>query len=300
MLTYTQLQTLYQALTNDTSTENQANGAVWMNQAYRQICAVRPWYWLEQSATSATVANQQFYDLPYDYDKLISVYQTVGSYKYVPRELVGQDDWNRLNQQQAYQSNYPVWYHIFNGQVGFWPTPSTTGQSITFQYRRNVVDLSIDNYATGTVATAGTTAIVGTGTSWNSSMVGKYLVVTPSATAATAGDGYAYKIASVTDTTHLTLAIAYAGANVTGASYSIGQAPAIPEAFQDMIAYKAAQQYYLTRNPDPQRVQNFKMMYDEKWDGLVQDSKKTVNPWVRPGVPFGPENPNNFWSVAIP
>jgi len=300
MLPFSALSTLYQTLTNDASTENVTQGSVFMNQNYRQVCGVRPWYWLETSNTAVTVASQQSYPLPYDYDKLIDVYQTVGAYRYVPREIVAQDDWDRLNQQAQYKSNYPVYFHIFNNQISFWPVPSTDGLVLTYNYRRNIVDLSLATTTTGTVSTDGSVTVTGSGTSWNASLIGQYFQVAPTAVAATSGNGFWYKVTAVASATSLTLDKAYSGTNLTGAAFSIGQVPAIPEAFQDMISYKAAQQYYLTRNPDDVRVKNLKAMYDEKYEGLVMDSKKTTNVWVRPGVPFGPENANLFWNVPTP
>lgn len=298
MMTFSQLSTLAQSLTNDTSSQNVSDLTVWMNQNYRQICGVRPWYWLETSSTAVTVADQQAYALPYDYDKLIDVYQVVGAYKYVPREIVGQEDWDRLNQQQQYESNYPIWFHIYNGNIEFWPIPSTAGYTITYRYRRLTTDLNLASYSTGTVSTAGTTTVTGSGTSWNASLIGQYFLVVPTATAATSGDGFAYKVTAVASTTSLTLQKAYAGSNLSGAVYSIGQAPALPEAFQDMPAYKAAQNYYLTRNPDNTRFQNFETMYNEKFEGLVEDSKKSVNTWVRTPVPQDISNSNLYWSVT--
>jgi len=298
MLTYSDLQTLYQTMTNDTSAENIVNGKVWLNQAYRQICSVRPWYWLEATSTAVTVADQQAYPLPYDYDKLIDVYQVVNAYKYVPREIVDQQDWDRLNQQREYKSNYPIYFHIYRGNIEFWPIPSTSDYVITYNYRKLVNELSLSNLATGTVATAGTVTVTGSGTSWNNSLINQYFQIPQTGTAATDGDGYWYKIISVPSATSLTLDKAYAGANVTGAVYAIGQAPAIPEAWQDMIAYKAAQQYYLTRNPDNVRVQNFKMMYDDKYMGLLEDSKKSASTWIRTPVPEQQTNPNLYWSVT--
>lgn len=297
MMTYSDLLVLYGTLTNDTSTENLVSGKIWMNQNYRQICAVRPWYWLEGTNTALTIADQQAYDLPYDYDKLIDVYQLVGAYKYVPREIVSQDDWDRLNQQAQYESNYPVYFHIYAGQMNFWPIPSTAGQVITYNYRKNVFDLSLATTTDGTVTTNGTATVTGSGTSWNSSMVGEYFTVPKTGTAATSGNGFWFKVSAVASAASLTLATAYPTPNVTAANYSIGQVPAIPEPFQDIVAYKAAQMYYLTRNPDPVRTANFGKIYDEKYSALVADSKKSVNVWVRPGIPYGLENVNNFWSV---
>ena len=299
MLTYTSARNLYASLTNNASSANLTLGDTFINQAYRQICGVRPWKFLEGTNTASTVASQQAYALPYDYDQLIDVYITVGSYKYVPTEIVSQEDWDKLNEQATYSSNYPVYYHIFNNQLNFWPTPSTSSLTITYNYRKNVIDLSIADYTTGTLATAGTTTITGSGTSWNASMIGKYLQVTPTATAATNGDGFWYKVTAVASTTSLTIDKAYAGSNVTGAAYIIGQVPAITEAFQDLPVYKAVEVYYTAIEPEQDRAQAFKRMYDEKFDGLVKDSKKTANTRiVLPVYPNFPENPNNFYYIS--
>jgi len=181
--------------------------------------------------------------------------------------------------------------------LNFWPIPSTASQTITYNYRKNVIDLSIADYTTGTLSTAGTTTITGSGTSWNASMIGKYLQVTPTATAATNGDGWWYKITAVASTTSLTIDKAYSGSNVTGAAYTIGQMPALPEAFHDTPVYKAAEIYFTTIEPEPDRAQMFRQMYEDKFTGLVDDSKKSVNPWVRTPVPGGITNPNLYWSV---
>ncbi len=298
MLSYTKIRNLYGQLTNNSTSANLTLGDTFINQAYRQICAVRPWYFLEGTNTAVTVAGQQAYNLPYDYDKLIDVYQTVGSYKYVPTEVISQEDWDKLNEQATYQSNYPVYFHIYNGQINFWPTPSTSSLTITYNYRKNVVDLSIADYTTGTVSTVGTTAITGSGTAWNASMIGKYFQVTPTAVAATNGDGFWYKITAVGSATTLTLDKAYAGSNTTGASFTIGQSPALPEAFQDLPVYKAVEIYYSSIEPEPNRAALFKTMYDEKYEGLVRDSKKSVNTRiVLPMWPGYPENPNLFYRV---
>lgn len=268
---------------------------IFVNQAYRQICAVRNWYFLEGTATALTVASQQAYSLPYDYDKLIDVYITSGSYKYTPVEVVSQPDWDRLNEQASYTSNYPVWFHIYNNQINFWPIPSTSNLVITYNYRKNVVDLSIADDTTGTItATNGSASVVGAGTSWNSSMVGRFIRITPTTTAATNGDGFWYKISAVGSTTTMTLSVVYGGTSVAGATLTIGQMPILPEAFHDMPVYKAVEQYYSTIEPELDRAQMFKMMYDERFQGLVMDSKKTTNTHLVLTPLQFPQSPNNF------
>ena len=67
-------------------------------------------------------------------------------------------------------------------------------------------------YSTGTLAVNnGSTAIVGTGTTWTSAMIGRNILI---------GE-YWYEITAVADTTHLTIASNFLTTNVTGATYVI-------------------------------------------------------------------------------
>lgn len=68
-----------------------------------------------------------------------------------------------------------------------------------------------DVYDTGTVAlNTGDTTVVGTGTTWTSAMVGRYIFL----------DGSWYEITAFTDTTHITIDT-YQGANLSGSDYSL-------------------------------------------------------------------------------
>jgi len=67
-------------------------------------------------------------------------------------------------------------------------------------------------YTTGTVSvTNGATAVVGSGTTWTSAMVGRSIML----------GGLYYPITAVADTTHLTISPAYAGADLSGDTYVI-------------------------------------------------------------------------------
>jgi hypothetical protein len=298
MKSYTTLRNLYGQLTNDSSSANLTLGDQLINDSYRKICAERNWDFLEGTNTTTTVASQQAYGLPYDYSKLIDVYITVGSYRYVPREVSSRDEWDRLNEMSAYTSNFPVWFFIYGGQLNFWPTPSSSGNTITYNYSKAIVDLSIADNTTGTVSiTTATTAVTGSGTSWNASMIGKYLKVTPSTTAATNGDGFWYKISAVASTTALTLEKAYGGATVAGAALTIGQMPVITEAFQDMPVYEAAQIYFSTVMPEPAQATFCKEMFNRKYEGLIADSKKSAQVHLYAGPVEYPINPNLMVSL---
>jgi hypothetical protein len=67
-------------------------------------------------------------------------------------------------------------------------------------------------YLTGTVTISnGATTVVGSGTTWTSAMVGRSIYL----------GGVWYEIATRTDNTHIELADAYAGTNLSGESYAI-------------------------------------------------------------------------------
>lgn len=78
-------------------------------------------------------------------------------------------------------------------------------------------DQSVGNYTTGTIElTNGSTAVVGTGTTFTAGMVGKKLRVTGET-----GSSSFYTISAYTDATHITLSGNYAGSTGSGKVYTI-------------------------------------------------------------------------------
>jgi len=286
MRSLTSLLNLYQNLTLDSSTANQTLGTTFINDSIKLICTARDWDFSKKQASLSTVALQQFYDLPNDYDQLIDTTITVGTTKYTPRECPSQERWDFLNEVTSFSSNFPEWFFILNGRIGFYPTPSASGNTITLTYRRKVVDLQFTDYTTGTldIVTNGSNAVTGAGSSWTASMIGRWLKITPDAAVAKNGDGYWYQIATVPSSTTLTLVKNYQGTSMTtgaGAAYTIGEMSIIPEAYMDLPAYEAAVTYFITQNPDSMRATNLKEVYAEKYAQLVYDhSVRTSNPVV--------------------
>jgi len=301
MKTCTGLQSLYKTLSNNNDSANAALGLEIMNDSIRRVCSDRDWDFLQKSATANTVAAQQFYYLPEDYSSLIDVSVTLGTTKYIPRECPTREYWDMLNQETSFQSNFPEYYFIYNGQIGFYPTPSSsTSNAITYNYRRTVIDLSIDDYTTGTLsATNGSTTVTGSGTSWTSPMTGRFIRITPSNTAASTGDGFWYEIASVTNSTTIVLVKAYNGTTTTGAAYTLGQVPALPEPYQDMPIYEACRIFYTSVNPDAERAKEFKDRFDELFTKLSADhGTKTMDPVIHDAMPAFIQNPNNYLSFS--
>ncbi len=296
------------AATNASKTVT-GSGTTWtaaMAGRYIQIASTGDslWYRIDsvESTTSMTLANayngttigpaaaasyiirKKFYSLPFDYDKLINTTITVGNITYTPKECPTLDYWTTINQTQ-YTSNYPEWFFIFDGEIGFYPVPNSAGNLISYNYDRRVFDLSIADETTGSISavTNGSTTVTGSGTSWSASMAGRFIRLNISNTAGNSGDGYWYEIKSVASTTSITLEKAYQGTTRSAATitYTIGQMPILPEQYHDLPVYYAAFVYFTGVQPDQNRAVGMKRIYDEKLAGLIGDAgQKTSSPVI--------------------
>lgn len=334
MKSYTTLRNLAGTLSNNASSTNLTLMDQLINDATRRICNARQWPFLETSLNISTVASQQFYNLPSDYERLINVYITIGNQQYQPQLAPSRNFWDMLNSSTNITSDIPEWFYIFNGQVGFYPIPDTattlaydaqtgnfttglfltggtsgaraviltdtdsgttgtltlrmvsgtfadnetitdtsTGSAtvngtaspyITIAYKRRVVDLSIADYSTGTIAavTNGSATVTGTGTSWTTPMAGRWLKITPTSVAATSGDGVWYQISSVASSTSIILTRPYQGITLpatAGAAYIIGEMSLLPEPYQDLPILDALEVYFTSVQPEPAKAQLYKM-----------------------------------------
>lgn len=224
--------------------------------------------------TTISVGGVQFYRLPPNYSKLKDVTITVGNLKWTLAEVMTREDWDRINV-FPYYADIPKNYFIFPGgdhgaQLGIWPIPSTTGNTITFNYKIRVPDLSIADYTTGTVSVSnGGTTVTGSGSSWqatvNASLESRWIQISPNTTTSLSGDNLWYQIASVDSATSLTLYQPYQGSTVTsGTGYTIGQMPLIAEDFQDMLLWKVLTYYFSSIVDNPKKAEEFSAVYDRK------------------------------------
>ena len=285
MKSYTALRNLYGLLTNNTETTNLSNGDVWINDAQRLIASYSNGDYTEALTTDVTVASQQSYELPYNYDKLNSVTITVGTYKYPILEVTERQFWDLLQQTTNFTSTIPQYYFIDAGKIYFYPTPSANNNTINYSYKVLVRDLANADYTTGTVTlTNGSTTVTGAGTTFTSAMVGRYLKGN--------NDGYWYKIQSFTNATTITLSKKFQGTTGAGLSYTIGEMPIIPESFHPSLVDYAVFQYWLINRNLPMM-----QIYEKKWNEAVklcaEDSgDKTGNVVI--GMQREIQNPNLF------
>lgn len=253
-----------------------------------------------QSGTHTITNLGQFVTLPQYVDKVASVYVRVGTYNYAPRECPSRSTWDRLNLTTV-SSDIPQWWYVYDGKLGLYPKPSTSGNIITVNAEIIPKDLTITDYTTGGILTTvlGSATVTGTGTTWTASMAGRWLKITESDTA-NKGDGYWYQILSVASATSLTLVRPYAGTAITtgNAAYSISQCSILPEPYQDLPIYGACRTYFTSVNPEPTRAQLYENLFQTTYKSLQGAySLKNQSCVIDDGEGNFMLNPNNFISL---
>lgn len=264
--------------------------------------------WADGLTATATTAiatvGVQYYRIPANISKIKNDTINVGQLKYQPVEVKTRTDWDNINF-LPYTSDIPNYYFIYNGQLGIFPIPSSTGNVLTFNYKTRVPDLSYTDYSTGNIATAGmvvgSTTVTGTGTNWittgtypsgvDLTFQNLYLRADPPN-----GDGIWYSINSFQSGTSLTLNNPVINApNVTSSTtYTIGQMPLLSEDFHDMIVYGALMVYFSSIVTDDTQYKQFEALYNERLALLAEYAgTKSVN--VDLGIEPSMVNANLFY-----
>lgn len=254
---------------------------------------------LTKTGTATITAAVQFYPLPPNYSKLKTVTITVGNLKWTPKEVLTRKEWDEINV-FPYYADIPNDFFIYQGQLGIWPIPATTGNLITFNYKFRVPDLALEDYTTpGTITLANNgTAITGSSTTFapttNPVLESRWIQFAPTSSTSTSGDNLWYQLASIDSATAATLYNPYQGTALTStSSYTIGQMPLLMEDFHDMLLWKALSEYFNTIVDKPDKVKEFQALYLEKLK-MLEDyaGSKTIN--VNLGRQTQNLNPNLF------
>lgn len=271
MISYTQALTTLQSFLKYDSNDTTTNTFVLslFNDSVRAVCAVRPWWFLYSAKDFASQASVSVYPTSPRIREITEVYATVGTIIYRPRPVYDEETWTRIKQSNLGESDTPMFYKVSGNSIEFSPTPASTDITFTLKGRLRPRDLNSASadYATGTISavTSGAKVLTGSGTSWNSTMVGKLIRITNTA-AANGGDGYWYEIASVASTTSLTLVEPYEGASISGgsASYTISDVMPIPEEWQLAPIYRTKALYEAVNDPANPKMS---MMWWNLYDG---------------------------------
>lgn len=228
------------------------------------------------AGTTITTVGVQEYDIPANISKIKDNTITIGQLQFQPTFVQTVQEWNVINA-LPYTSDIPNYAFVYNGKLGIFPIPSTTGNVGKFNYKVRVADMTYADYSVGTLATmtAGSTAVTGTGTLWtafpqNVDLTAQNLYLR--ADQATGGDGLWYPILKFTSATALTLALPVINAPaVTAATtYTIGQMPLLSEDFHDMLVYGGLKVYFSTVVQDDGKFKEYDLLYRERLE-LLKD-----------------------------
>ena len=249
-----------------------------------------------QSGTH-TVTTQRYVIPPYT-SKPKSVYVTVGGYRYTPKEVSSQEEWDYLNQ-TVQTGDITTHYRVYDGFLELFPKPSTADSVVTINARRVARDLTFVDYITGNIdiVAQGSQLVTGAGTpAWTASMAGRWLKITPSNTATADGDGYWYEIARVISSTTLVLRKPYGGTSLTtgaSAAYIIGEASLLPEPHDMLPVYDALKVYFTSVEPDSDKAQLYGGLYESGYAQMVRDHGSKAQVVLDDGNPDDePINPN--------
>lgn len=259
---------------------------------------------LNSTATTAIkTVGVQYYTIPANVSKVKNETLNIGQLKFQPRFIQSRQEWDDVNF-LPYTSDIPQYVFIYNGQMGIWPIPSTTGNIMTFNYKTRVADLSFSDVTDGHIDSAGmvvgSTAVTGTGTSWSATdkfptgVDVSYYNLQLNA-APPNGDGIWYPISQFASDTALTLQVPVINApNITSSTnYTIGQMPLLSEDFHDMLVYYALTVYFTSVVDNPEKFKMYQSLYQQKLQ-LLEDYAGTKQVNVDLGAEPNPTNPNLF------
>ncbi|MDZ4296110.1 MAG: hypothetical protein U1A16_01940 [Patescibacteria group bacterium] len=216
------------------------------------------------TGTHTITVQSKFWPLPYDIDLVESVEVTVSNTVYSPIPAPSRRFWDELNYSNQI-SDTPQYWFVEDGKFALWPRPATSSNVVKLNGKIRVPDLNVADYTTGNIdiVTNGDHKITGAGSSaWTTPMVGRWIRLTHSNTAASSGDGEWYEITAVESSTVLYIARPYGGRSLTtgaAAVYTIGQMPSLSEAFHDLPEMYAAYRYW-TKEQGSERAGEFKEM----------------------------------------
>lgn len=244
------LQTITGVPSTDTSTS--ATLLQLWNDSRRTVASLNggKWPWLEIEESVNTVADQEYVEIPNHIRRVVAVRQQNGSgtsaVVYLPQLIFDPTKWDYIIASKLGTNEVPYFVYQRDQRLYVQPIPSGVN-AIKMRGRIKIRDVNIDDYSTGNIVSIanGATTVTGSGTTWATSMAGRWIRITESDTA-NKGDGYWYEIASVTSATVLELKKPYQGTSISAgsAAYLLGQITYEPEAYQMAPVYRAVAQYW--------------------------------------------------------
>lgn len=263
MLSFQSMYELCQDLAQDTNSDAETFFKTNINIGLHILESELGSYYTEETATRSTTDGTNSYTTPDQLIRLKNAYVTVGSLRYVMEEIFDEDEWQALLATQVSQeSDVARYIFIRRDRFEIYPTPATTGNTITLRYEAGSKDLSADDYTTGTITTLANagTAVTASGSTFTAAMAGRYFKI----------NAYPvwYKISAFGTTTTLTLDKPYTGTAISAGTeaYTIGEMPRTPESTHNIPCWYALREYYagFKQNEEKAKYYNGKYEFDLK------------------------------------
>jgi hypothetical protein len=165
-------------------------------------------------------------------------------------------------------------YYIENRNFRMYPRPDADDNLMIYSYLKNSEEFSREDETAGTiVANRGSTAVVGSGTTFTNMRSGDYLQTS---------DNLWYKVDTIVDATNLKISSPYESTNITGASFKIGQVPLIDQQFHNILSYKPISELY-RRREELENAREYAKLWKDSVDEIKEfaGSKKVTSPSVR-------------------
>lgn len=160
-LTFTGQTTLFETLTQNSSSANDDFGNTLINQYSLELMHKFPALFSEQTFTLQTYPSQRFYTLPSQIRKINTVVINVGNtqggsttsagFNWPVKECPTMEYWNEINMVNTITSDIPLYYFFYNGQLGIYPMPAAGYNPITIRAQVETTSISQADYTTGTI-----------------------------------------------------------------------------------------------------------------------------------------------------
>lgn len=231
----------------------------------------------EKTRDITTTASAS-YPFPQDLIMPKELYSTVGTVRY-PSAIKVTDEitWNMIKSSTAVSDIVTHWFaRPGSNQIEIWPTPANAGNTISLIYEAMSIDMSADDYTTGTITTLANagTAITFSGTTLTASMIGRWIKLP---------DNYWYLLTGHTDTTHMTIKQLYQGTAIAAGSesFTIGEMSRLPIQFQRAPVSYAAWRHYAERKRDLKMAK----FYSNEWEKIELKASTYTSKFVSSIVP---------------
>lgn len=271
MLSWQDLYTQTQKIVSDSTADTLVTIKIFLNEAKNIIMEDLGLSVTERTTTITSVASQKEYNLPIKFHRIKSATFTSGGYQQPIDIVESQEYWDELQYINTGTSDTVTHCFIRNpigineATIELFPTPASSSLSLIVVYESKEVDMSADDYTTGTVTvTNGDETVTGSGTTFTSAMVGRYL--------ATTNDKNWYRIESYTSATSIELNKKFEGTTAATQTYRIIDAMPVPERLHTLPMFYAASFIYGVKGGTQEQVK-----YMAMFDNAFAKAKESMN-----------------------